>query len=84
MKAPWVMVMTEDSGIRLSARNCLKGTVKTVQDGAVNSEVVIALGGDSEIKAMITRKAVNELGVHVGAEATAVVKASHVVLGVSS
>ncbi len=36
VKAPWVMVMSADSGLRLSARNCLAGTVESISDGAVN------------------------------------------------
>jgi len=45
VKAPWVMLMTESSDIRLSARNCLQGKVLSVTDGAVNAEVVIELAG---------------------------------------
>lgn len=82
VKAPWVMLMTEADGIRLSARNCLAGTVKSVTDGAVNAEVVLTLPGGTEVVAMVTRDAVNELGLKAGVSATAVIKASHVILGV--
>lgn len=84
VKAPWVMLMTDAQGIRLSARNCLKGTVSKVVDGSVNAEVVLDLGGGSEVVAMVTRDAVAELGLAPGVAATAVIKASHVILGVSS
>ncbi|MBB1608405.1 MULTISPECIES: molybdopterin-binding protein [unclassified Pseudomonas] len=84
VKAPWVMLMTDAEGIRLSARNCLPGTVKSVADGAVNAEVVLDLGGGSEVVAVVTRDAVAELGLAAGVKATAVIKASHVILGVPS
>ncbi|ANI16352.1 MULTISPECIES: TOBE domain-containing protein [Pseudomonas] len=84
VKAPWVMLMTDAEGIRLSARNCLAGTVKSVADGAVNAEVVLDLGGGSEVVAVVTRDAVAELGLAAGVKATAVIKASHVILGVPS
>ena len=42
VKAPWVMLMTDSSGVRLSARNCLAGTVKSVEPGSVNAEVVLS------------------------------------------
>lgn len=84
VKAPWVMLMTDAEGIRLSARNCLVGTVKSVADGAVNAEVVLDLGGGSEVVAVVTRDAVAELGLAAGVKATAVIKASHVILGVPS
>ncbi|MBD5801936.1 Molybdenum-pterin-binding protein MopA [Azoarcus sp. Aa7] len=82
VKAPWVMLMTEGSGMRLSARNCLAGTVKAVQPGAVNAEVVLTLAGGSEVAAIVTKEAVAELGLRPGVAATAVIKASHIVLGV--
>jgi molybdate transport system regulatory protein len=84
VKAPWVMVLTDTKGVRLSARNCLKGTVETVETGAVNAEVVIALPGGAKVAAVITREAVADLGLKPGVPASAVIKASHVVLGVTA
>ncbi|WP_322616434.1 TOBE domain-containing protein [Pseudomonas sp. BIC9C] len=82
IKAPWVMLMTESSDIRLSARNCLEGNVLSVTDGAVNAEVVIELAGGSKVYSIVTRDAVAELGLATGVSATAVIKASHIILGV--
>ncbi|MCW8275737.1 TOBE domain-containing protein [Pseudomonas sp. PCH199] len=82
VKAPWVMLMTDSSDIRLSARNCLEGKVTSVTDGAVNAEVVIKLDGGSEVYSIVTRDAVAELGLAPGVSATAVIKASHIILGV--
>lgn len=82
VKAPWVMLMTEGSDIRLSARNCLTGTVSSVTDGAVNAEVVVTLDGGADVYAIVTRQAVEELGLAPGVSATAVIKASHIILGV--
>ncbi|WP_455917719.1 TOBE domain-containing protein [Pseudomonas cerasi] len=82
IKAPWVMLMTESSDIRLSARNCLEGKVLSVNDGAINAEVVIELAGGSKVYSIVTRDAVAELGLVPGVSATAVIKASHIILGV--
>ncbi|MDD0974765.1 TOBE domain-containing protein [Pseudomonas fontis] len=82
IKAPWVMLMTEASDIRLSARNCLQGEVISVTDGAVNAEVTLRLNGGTEVYAIVTRHAVSELGLAPGVSATAVIKASHIILGV--
>jgi molybdate transport system regulatory protein len=82
IKAPWVMLMTEASDIRLSARNCLEGKVTRVTEGAVNSEVVVQLPGGTEVFSIVTRDAVEELGLAPGVAATAVIKASHIILGV--
>jgi molybdate transport system regulatory protein len=82
IKAPWVMLMTESSDIRLSARNCLEGKVTSVTDGAVNAEVVLRLDGGADVYSIVTREAVTELGLAPGVSATAVIKASHIILGV--
>ena len=82
IKAPWVMLMTDADGIRLSARNCLKGNVISVSDGAVNAEVVIELSGGSRVSSIVTRDAVEELGLKPGVSASAVIKESHIILAV--
>ncbi|WP_449041891.1 TOBE domain-containing protein [Paracoccus sp. (in: a-proteobacteria)] len=68
--------------MKLSARNVLPGTVTEIITGAVTSHVRIDLGGGSSITASITNKAVKELGLKVGASASAVIKASDVMVGV--
>ena len=68
--------------MRISARNVIKGTVKRVQHGAVNSEVVIGLPGGTEIVSTITKTSAETLGLAVGKEVYAVVKASNVMIAV--
>lgn len=67
--------------MRLSARNVLPGTVIEIITGAVTSHVRLDLGG-SVVTAAITNEAVKELGLVVGATASAVIKASDVMIGV--
>lgn len=67
--------------MKLSARNTLKGTVKSVEQGAVNCEVVLELGDGQEVVAIVTRRSVEALGLREGAPAYAVVKASSVMIG---
>ena len=66
--------------MKLSARNILKGTVKSVEPGAVNSEVTIELPGGLEIFAIITKDSAERLGLAAGKEAYAVIKASDVMI----
>lgn len=82
VKAPWVMVLTGAGDVRFSARNQLAGTVTTLHKGAVNTEVGITLPGGATVFAVITNEAVMELGLKEGVAATALIKASHVILGV--
>lgn len=68
--------------MKISARNVLKGTVKSITHGAVNSEVVVQLPGGAEVVSIITKTSAENLGLAVGKEVYAVVKASNVMLAV--
>jgi molybdopterin-binding protein len=67
--------------MKLSARNQLKGTIKTVTKGKTTAHVEIEVGG-AVLTASITNEAVEALGLKVGQPAYAVVKASDVMIGV--
>ena len=66
--------------MRISARNRLKGKVVEVTKGATTAHVKIDVGG-TVVTAAITNQAVDELRLKVGDEAYAVVKASDVMVG---
>ncbi len=68
--------------MKLSAKNVLKGKVKSIIPGAVNSEVVIEIDGGALITSIITKESVDALGLTVGSTAYAVFKASNVMVGV--
>ncbi len=66
--------------MKISARNVLAGTVKSIQRGAVNSEVVVELPGGGEIVSIITNGSVESLALAPGKPVYAVVKASNVMI----
>jgi molybdopterin-binding protein len=66
--------------MQISARNLLKGTVKKVVPGTVNTEVAIELEGGAEIVSIITKTSAKTLGLKKGKEVYAVVKASNVMI----
>lgn len=68
--------------MKISARNVLKGTVKSVVQGAVNSEVVIELPGGNQIVSVITKESAENLKIQVGKSVYAVIKASNVMIAV--
>lgn len=84
VKASSIMLMTEAGDVRLSARNQLAGTVTRVVPGAVNAEVVLELSGGGTVAAIITNESAKALGVKGGTAATAVFKASSVIVGVAA
>jgi molybdopterin-binding protein len=66
--------------MRISARNQLKGTVKKVEHGAVNSEVTLELSGGVEVVSIITKQSAEQLQIAVGRVVHAVIKASDVMI----
>lgn len=68
--------------MKISARNRLKGKVVSVTKGATTAHVKIDIGNGIVITSSITNDAVDELGLVVGAQAYAVVKASDVMVAV--
>ena len=67
--------------MKISARNMLKGKIVDVKKGATTSHVAIDIGGAIGT-ASITNEAVDELKLAVGKDATAIIKASDVMVGV--
>jgi molybdopterin-binding protein len=68
--------------MKLSARNQIPGTIKAVEPGATTTHVTIEVSSAVTITASITNEAAQELGLKPGMQATAVIKASDVMVGV--
>ncbi len=68
--------------MKISARNTLKGKVVSVEKGATTAHVKIEVADGTVITASITNEAVDSLGLTVGGQAYAVVKASDVMIAV--
>jgi molybdopterin-binding protein len=68
--------------MKLSARNQIKGVILSINEGAVNGIVVLDIGGGNKISATISIDAIKELGLKVGGEAYAVIKATSVMIGI--
>ncbi len=65
--------------MKVSARNQLRGVVSEIKLGAVNAEVTLDMNGTSLV-AIITNESVQSLGLAIGVEAFALIKASFVIL----
>ena len=75
-------VMVGKGKLQLSARNQFPGKVTAIEEGAVNAIVKIEALGGNTITSTISMAAVKELGLKVGEEATAVIKATSVMVGI--
>ena len=79
LKESWVY-RTQVIKMPISARNRMAGVVKAIEKGEVASTVKIEISKPSVITAMITKEAVEELGLKEGDEVEAVIKATEVLV----
>ena len=68
--------------MKISARNMLKGKVKSMKPGVVNTEVVVELSGGETVTSIITKESAEKLALANGKEVYAVIKASNVMIAV--
>ena len=66
-------------GMKISARNQLRGTVETVSLGVVTARVGVRVG-ENLIESVITRQSVEEMNIKVGQQVTAIIKSTEVML----
>jgi len=68
--------------MKISARNILKGKIKVVKHGSVNSEITIGLPGGIEVVSIITKKSAQIMRLSKGKGVYAVIKASNVMVAI--
>ena len=68
--------------MKVTARNQFKGKIVAIEKGLVNGIVKIDIGGGHVVTANISLAAIEELGLEVGKDAYAIIKASLVMVGV--
>lgn len=68
--------------IKISARNQIKGTIVSIQEGVVNGIVTVDIGNGKEITSTISMNSIQELGLEKRKEAYAVIKAAAVMIGI--
>ena len=83
VKASSIVIATDLADAKLSTRNQLTGSITKLVEGPVSCEVDLELPGGNSISAVITDGSARQLGLQVGNSATALFKASSVILGVS-
>lgn len=74
--------MSKNIAMEISARNSLKGTIKKIEVGAVNTEVTLEITPGIEVISIITKASAERLGLSEGKIAYAVVKSSDVMIAV--
>ncbi|MDK2974861.1 MAG: hypothetical protein PWP08_1232 [Methanofollis sp.] len=67
--------------MEVSSRNQLKGIVRMIKKGPVNTEVTVAIPGGAEIVSVITTYSAEKMNLKEGSEVYALIKASEVTIG---
>lgn len=70
--------------MKISARNQLKGIVKSITEGAVNGIVTVEIPGEKQISATISMSSIKELGLEEGKEAYAIIKSTEMMIADSA
>lgn len=82
IKAPWVILASEDCGLRFSARNQFAGVISAVERGAVNATVHLKTDSGLSLTSVITNESLEEMALAKDSRVIALVKASSVLLAV--
>lgn len=80
IKSSNVLIST-DTNLKISARNSLRGKIESINKGDVNSEVVIDILNGDKVVTVLTTSSLDNLGLKVGLEVDAIIKASDVMIG---
>jgi molybdate transport system regulatory protein len=72
---------TEVRKLKLSARNQLKGKILSVEKGVITAKVKVEVKVPATVTSVITKEAVEDLGLKVGDEVTVIVKSTEVMIG---
>jgi molybdate transport system regulatory protein len=83
VKASWIILALPGAEDKLSARNQLPGKISRVMSGKINTEVTLLLDGGNTVTVVVTNDSVASLKLAEGIVASAVFKASSVILGVT-
>ena len=67
--------------MKVSARNVFSGSVTDIKKGVVNTEVTLTLKGGTPISAIVTNGSIESLGLTVGKDSYAIIKASSIIIG---
>ena len=75
------VILSTDNALSISARNKFKGIIDAVSFGEVNSEVVVDIGNDDKLVAVITSSSVDALDLKKDKEVSLIIKSSDVMIG---
>ncbi|MDD4330367.1 MAG: TOBE domain-containing protein [Aliarcobacter sp.] len=75
------VLLTTEITLCISARNKFQGVIDSINKGEINSEVILDIGNGDNIASVITTSSIEKLGLKKGSHASAIIKASDIIIG---
>jgi len=75
------VILSTDNALSISARNKFKGKIDSIHKGEINSEVVVDIGNNDKLVAVITSGSVETLELEEGREVSLIIKSSDIMVG---
>ena len=75
------VLLSTQTNLKLSARNSLNGNIEEINIGSVNAEVVVNIGNEDKIVAIVTTNSIENMGLKIGASVDVIIKASDIMIG---
>jgi molybdate transport system regulatory protein len=75
------ILLSTETNLKLSARNTLKGVIESINQGEINSEVVVNVGNEDKIVTVITTNSIKNMNLEIGTKVDAIIKASDIMIG---
>ncbi|HKM19135.1 MAG TPA: TOBE domain-containing protein [Aliarcobacter sp.] len=75
------VLLSTQTNLKLSARNGLNGNIEEIIIGSVNAEVVVNIGNEDKIVAIVTINSIENMNLKVGVNVDAIIKASDIMIG---
>ena len=75
------VLLSTQTNLKLSARNSLNGNIEEINIGSVNAEVVVNIGNEDKIVAIVTINSIENMNLKIGTTVDAIIKASDIMIG---
>ena len=75
------VLLSTQTNLKLSARNSLNGNIEEINIGSVNAEVVVNIGNEDKIVAIVTINSIENMNLKIGASVDVIIKASDIMIG---
>lgn len=75
------VLLSTQTNLKLSARNSLNGNIEEIIIGSVNAEVVVNIGNEDKIIAIVTINSIENMGLKIGTSVDVIIKASDIMIG---